>query len=126
MGRLYHAHMQVHPLDAASDVPPYEQLRVQVASRAAAGDLAPGTRLPTVRALATELGVAVNTVAKAYRALETDGVITTDGRRGTFVAASAAGGSADAAEAARAYVATARRLGLTLTEALHLLERSWK
>ena len=67
-----------------SDVPPFEQLRAQIATRAASGDLPAGTRLPTVRALAAELGLAANTVAKAYRALETDGVITTEGRRGTF------------------------------------------
>jgi DNA-binding transcriptional regulator YhcF (GntR family) len=118
---LYHADMQVHPLDPSSSDPPYEQLRAQVATRAATGDLPAGTRLPTVRALAADLGLAVNTVAKAYRALETDGVITTAGRRGTFVS----GASGDARAAAAAYVATARRLDLTLTEAVRLVEESW-
>ncbi|WP_296604431.1 GntR family transcriptional regulator [Nocardioides sp.] len=117
--------MEVHPLDPASSVAPYEQLRAQLATRAASGDLPAGTRLPTVRALAAELSLAVNTVARAYRELEADGVITTEGRRGTFVAATAAGGSTEAADAASTYVATARRLGLTLPEALHLLERHW-
>jgi DNA-binding transcriptional regulator YhcF (GntR family) len=121
MGRLYHADMEVHPLDADSSVPPFEQLRTQIATRAASGDLPAGTRLPTVRALAAELGLAANTVAKAYRALESDGVITTEGRRGTFVS----GASADAREAAAAYVATARRLDLTLPEAIRLVEQSW-
>ncbi|RYJ03481.1 MAG: GntR family transcriptional regulator, partial [Actinomycetales bacterium] len=74
--------MEVLPLDPGSDVPPYEQLRVQVASRAASGELPAGTKLPTVRALAAELNLAVNTVAKAYRALETDGVIATEGSVG--------------------------------------------
>ena len=113
--------MEVYPLDAGSPVPPFEQLRTQVATRAASGDLPPGTRLPTVRALATELGLAANTVAKAYRALETDGVITTEGRRGTFVS----GASGDAREAASAYVVTARRLDLTRSEAIRLVEQSW-
>lgn len=117
--------MDVHPLDAASDGPPYEQLRVQIASRAATGDLAPGTRLPTVRALATELHLAVNTVARAYRELEADGVVVTEGRRGTFVAASAAAGTGEATDAAAAYVTSARRLGLALPEAVHLVERAW-
>ena len=108
--------MDVHPLDPDSDRPPFEQLRVQIASRAATGDLAPGTRLPTVRALAAELSLAVNTVARACRELEHDGVVVTEGRRGSFVAAS---------EAARAYVLTARRLGLGLPEATHLIERAW-
>ena len=117
--------MDVHPLDAASAVPAFEQLRAQIAARAASGELAPGTRLPTVRTLAADLHLAVNTVAKAYRELETDGVITTEGRRGSFIAASSAGRSADAATAATSYAATARRLGLTLPEATRLLEQSW-
>lgn len=115
----------VRPLDPDSPLPPFEQLRAQVAGRAAAGELPAGTRLPTVRALAAELGLAANTVAKAYRSLEADGVITTEGRRGTFVAASAAGSGADARLAAAAYASTARRLGLTLPEALGLVEREW-
>ena len=115
--------MDVHPLDPSSDVAPYEQLRSQVATRAASGDLPAGTRLPTVRALAADLGLAANTVAKAYRALETDGVIVTEGRRGTFIASTTAG--ADVRDAAAAYVAAARRQGLTLPEAVRLVERGW-
>ncbi|MDF1604756.1 GntR family transcriptional regulator [Nocardioides sp. YIM 152315] len=115
----------VHPLDASSPVPPFEQLRAQIATRAAAGDLPAGTRLPTVRALAADLGLAANTVAKAYRALETDGVVATEGRRGTFVAASAAGTGADARDAAAAYASAVRRLGLTLPEAVRLVEQTW-
>lgn len=117
--------MDVHPLDPSSDRPPYEQLRVQIASRAASGDLPPGTRLPTVRALALEIGLATNTVAKAYRALEADGVLVAEGRRGTFVAMTRPAGSGEATRAAAAYAATARRLGLGLTEASALLERAW-
>jgi DNA-binding transcriptional regulator YhcF (GntR family) len=115
----------IHPLDPDSETPPYEQLRAQVAARAASGDLPAGTRLPTVRALAAELGLAVNTVAKAYRALETDGVIATEGRRGTFVATTTAGSSDAARIAASAYVAAARRQGLTLPEAIRLVEQGW-
>lgn len=117
--------MEVHPLDPASTVPPFEQLRAQLASRAAEGDLPAGSKLPTVRALAADLGLAVNTVAKAYRALEADGVIVTEGRRGTFVSATAVGTSGAAGEAAAAYVAAVRRLGLTLPEAVRLVEQGW-
>jgi DNA-binding transcriptional regulator YhcF (GntR family) len=117
--------MDVLPPDPASDSPPYEQLRVQIASRAASGELPAGTRLPTVRALAAELGLATNTVAKAYRALEADGVLVGEGRRGTFVALSEPAGSDEAADAAAAYAATARRLGLALPEAHTLLDRTW-
>jgi DNA-binding transcriptional regulator YhcF (GntR family) len=115
----------VLPLDDASDVAPFEQLRTQVAGRASSGDLPAGTKLPTVRALAQELGVAAGTVARAYRELEADGVVVTEGRRGTFVASSAAATSADAAAAASAYAAAARRLGLGRDEAVKLLHDTW-
>ncbi|MCY7394749.1 MAG: GntR family transcriptional regulator [Nocardioides sp.] len=98
---------------------------MQVARRAASGDLAPGTRLPTVRGLATELGVATNTVARAYRELEADGVIVTEGRRGTFVASSTAASSSEAQVAAERYAAMSRRLGLGLDEARKLLDEAW-
>lgn len=117
--------LPIHPLDPDSPVAPYEQLRAQVASRAATGDLPAGTRLPTVRALATELGVAANTVARAYRELEGDGVVVTEGRRGTFVASGTAAASGAAVTAAAAYVAQARRLGLTRAEAIRLVEDGW-
>ena len=117
--------MTIHPLDPGDGEPPFEQLRRQVATRAARGDLAPGTRLPTVRALATELGVAPGTVARAYKELEADGVVVTEGRRGTSIAASASAASADAGRAAATYAAEARRLGLGLDEATRLLQRAW-
>ena len=68
-----------------SPVPPYEQLRAQIATMVASGVLAPGARLPTIRQLAGDLGLAGGTVARAYRELERDGVITGRGRHGTFV-----------------------------------------
>jgi len=115
--------VSIHPLDGDAGVAPYEQLRSQVARRVSTGDLEPGTKLPTVRALATELGVAPGTVARAYTELEADGVVVTEGRRGTFVAAAAA--PADVVEAAEEYAATARRLGLTLPEATRVLGDAW-
>lgn len=115
--------MTVLPLDPASSEPLYEQLRAQIATRAASGDLEAGTRLPTVRQLAVDLGVGVRTVQRVYTELEADGVVVTEGRRGTFVAAVEVPG--DAVEAAAEYAATARRLGLTLSEATRLLDRSW-
>ncbi len=118
--------MSIHPLDVGAPEPPFEQLRTQVARRAASGDLPPGTRLPTVRALAAELGLAANTVARAYRELESDGVVVTEGRRGTFVAATAAAASGGAREAAADYVAACRRLGLGRAEATRLVERAWQ
>lgn len=116
--------MDVLPPDADADASPFEQLRAQLARRVASGELTPGTRLPTVRALAEQLGLAAGTVARAYRELEADGVVVTEGRRGTFVA-SAAPPPAAADAAAATYAATARRLGLALPEAQRLLERAW-
>lgn len=117
--------MGQYSVDPDGDVPPFEQLRMQIAGRIASGELAPGRRLPTVRALAEEVGLAVNTVAKTYRTLEADGAVVTEGRRGTFVPGTAAGSGGEAGAAAAAYVATVRRLGLGLAEATHLVERAW-
>jgi DNA-binding transcriptional regulator YhcF (GntR family) len=110
-------------VDSTSPVPPYEQVRAQVAAQVADGTLPAGTRLPTVRRLAEELGLAANTVARVYKELEADGVVETQGRRGTFVRSS--GPSASAVGAAHEYVAAARRLGLTRPEAVRLVEESW-
>ena len=72
-------------LDRSSPEPLSEQLSAAIAERIRRGSLAPGTRLPTVRALAGELELAPNTVAKAYGALEDQGLIVGRGRAGTFV-----------------------------------------
>jgi DNA-binding transcriptional regulator YhcF (GntR family) len=127
-------------IDPTSPVAPFEQLRTHVASQVADGRLPAGSKLPTVRSLAAELGVAVNTVARAYRELEADGVVVTEGRRGTFVRSSVVDGTSDApatdrthgtdaAAAARTaaeeFVRTVRRLGLTGAEATRLVEQAW-
>jgi len=117
--------MDQFSVDSADNRPPYEQLRIQIAARIASGALPPGSRLPTVRALASDLGLAVNTVAKTYRALEADGAVVTEGRRGTFVPLGAGATGGEAAAAAREYVAVARRLGLGVAEATALVERHW-
>lgn len=72
-------------IDAASAVPPFRQLHDAVVAAISAGTLSPGARLPTVRGLATELGLAANTVASAYRSLEAAGIVEGRGRAGTFV-----------------------------------------
>lgn len=87
------------------------------ASIVAAG-LPAGTKLPTVRALADELGLAVNTVAKAYRELEAAGVLETRGRAGTFVALSSDAAEHALQEAAAAYAARAASLGIDPARAL--------
>jgi DNA-binding transcriptional regulator YhcF (GntR family) len=72
-------------VDDGSSVPPYEQIRAQIAALVHAGALAEGDRLPPVRALATSLGVAAGTVARAYTELETDGLVQGQRRLGTVV-----------------------------------------
>jgi GntR family transcriptional regulator len=65
--------------------PVYEQIVRQIHDGVKSGRLQPGTPLPTVRQLATDLEVNRNTVARAYKLLEDQGVILTAGRKGTFV-----------------------------------------
>ncbi len=120
-------------VDPASGTPPFEQLRRQVAAMVAEGTLSPGSRMPTVRRLAADLGLAANTVARAYRELETDGVIATHGRKGTFVSSAVIDHDTSpdrttgerARAAADAYVASVRALGLGVTEATRLVELAW-
>ena len=104
--------------DPRSPVPPYEQIRAQLARQVQSGELAPGTRLPTVRRLAGDLGLAVNTVARAYRELERDGLVATRGRNGTVVAGV---DESRALDAAAEYAARVRALGLPADRALELI-----
>ena len=105
-------------IDAHATTPPFEQLRLQVLEGVADGSLAPGTKLPTVRALAEQLGLATNTVARSYRELETAGVIETRGRSGSFVALSTDAAAHAAQEAAAAYTSRTRALGISPDAAL--------
>ncbi len=73
-------------LDAESLIPPYEQLRSQVATLIASGTLKVADRLPAIRQLAGDLGIASGTVARAYRELENLGLVQAK-KRGTFVTA---------------------------------------
>jgi DNA-binding transcriptional regulator YhcF (GntR family) len=111
-------------IDPKSATPPYEQLRSQVTEQARSGVLAAGTRLPPVRQLATDLGLAANTVARTYRELEQDGVVVTRGRHGTFVAASPDPGLQAAHEAAVAYAARIRQLAIAPDKALALVSEA--
>jgi DNA-binding transcriptional regulator YhcF (GntR family) len=80
--------------------------------------------LPTVRELAAELGLAVNTVARAYRELESAGVLETRGRFGTFVARVDPADTAMAA-AAQTYVQAARALGVGKADAIRYLQEAF-
>ncbi len=108
-------------IEPGSSTPPFEQVRLGIAERVRRGELVAGTKLPTVRALAAELGLAVNTVARAYRELEADGVLETRGRHGTFIAESGDPSRDRAGRAAADYVALVRRLGLSDADAVELV-----
>ncbi len=109
--------MIVH-VDPADPTPVYEQLRAQIATMVAVGTLTDGTQLPTIRQLASDLGLAKGTVAKAYEALLRDGVVDAAGRRGTVVRRTAVEASddgevaRDAAAAGRAFAVALHQLGL--------------
>ncbi|MEV7232419.1 GntR family transcriptional regulator, partial [Polymorphospora sp. NPDC051019] len=72
-------------VDVASPSPVYEQIRSQIAAFVRTGVLREGDRLPTVRALAADLGIAVNTVARAYQELQAAGLVRVARRHGTVV-----------------------------------------
>lgn len=72
-------------IDSKSGVPFYRQIIEQVKFAIARGDIEPGDRLPTVRQLAVDLSINLNTVIRAYRELEIEGAIETQQGSGTFV-----------------------------------------
>ncbi|MFE0752074.1 GntR family transcriptional regulator [Gordonia sp. NPDC058843] len=110
-------------IDTDSDRPPFEQVRVGVIDLLESGELLTGERLPTVRALASRLGVAANTVARSYRELEAAGVIETRGRQGSFVKAGRHDALDAGFQAAQQYVETARELGLDDPVIVEMLNR---
>ena len=116
-------------VDPGSPTPPYEQIRAQVATMIEAGTLPTGTQLPPIRQLAADLGLAANTVARAYRELELEGFVTSRVRHGTTVAARPALGRTEIRrridEAAHAFAAIARQLGVDADEATARLRAAY-
>jgi DNA-binding transcriptional regulator YhcF (GntR family) len=108
-------------IDHGSSVPPFEQVRAQFAAQIADGTLVVGARLPTVRALADELELAINTVARAYRELEAAGLVETRGRAGTVVSAAGDRTAQRLLAAAQAYAKVARDCGADAERALDVV-----
>ncbi|GAA1484162.1 GntR family transcriptional regulator [Brachybacterium fresconis] len=104
---------------------PAEQIRDRISGLITTGALARGDRLPSVRQLATDLEVAPGTVAKAYRALESDGLIVSRAGAGTRVSEDASSVSPAVARAARRLASTGRQDGLDLEEAVRVLRAMW-
>ena len=100
-------------VDLGAAEPPYEQVRAQLAGLITTGELNEGDRLPTVRGLAADLGIAVNTVARAYRELEAEGLVLTRRRAGTTVAAGSHTADAALRHTATAYAERAVEAGLS-------------
>lgn len=111
-------------VDHDAPTPPFEQICRGIVAQISAGTLAPGQRLPPVRALAAELGVAANTAARAYRELEQAGVLVTRGRHGTFVSDDPDPARHAARLAAEAYATQVRTLGIDVEVALALVRRA--
>ena len=119
----------IFTVDPRSGVPLYLQLIEQIKRAVALGSLLPGEQLPTVKALALELTVNPNTVARVYRELERDGVIDTSPGRGSFVRtgdnAEARRAVADVARTAfESAVREAKSLGLSRAETLDEMTRA--
>jgi GntR family transcriptional regulator len=115
-------------VDAGSALPPYEQLREQISTMVSSGVLAVGARLPTIRQLSRDLDLAPGTVSRAYRELETEGVIEARGRHGTFIASpphltAPEQGSRLIAEASR-FARIAEQLGASTDEAIDAVRQA--
>jgi DNA-binding transcriptional regulator YhcF (GntR family) len=108
-------------IDPADHAPPFEQVRAQISRLIATGRLLPGDRLPTVRALAVDLGLASNTVARAYKALEADGLVEAHSRAGTRVASGTHTTEVALASLSAKFAMAAHDAGLSEARALELV-----
>jgi DNA-binding transcriptional regulator YhcF (GntR family) len=114
-------------IDRTLDDPVYEQVADQLRKLVAAGELAPGTPLPPVRQLAGDLGVNLNTIARAYRLLESERFLVIRGRAGVAVAAPAEKIEQPArvrlVDEMRATLARLRQSGMATEELLSVVRR---
>lgn len=108
--------------------PVYLQIKEQLERRIAAGTLEEGDALPSVRALAKQLGINPNTVVRAYRELESAGLVESRHGEGTFVA----GGESRQESASKlllshavTYARASQELGVDLNDAQAALKQAW-
>ncbi|MEU3332180.1 GntR family transcriptional regulator [Glutamicibacter creatinolyticus] len=112
-------------IDAQDPTAPYQQVREQILAAIAGGKLAPGTKLPSVRALAEQLSLATNTVAKVYKELEAQGAVVTRGRHGTIVQASAERGVQEVTDAAADLARACQLWNVTEDKAIQYLRAAF-
>jgi len=119
--------MQTLTIDRGLDDPVYEQVADQVRRLVASGALVAGTALPPVRQLAGNLGVSLNTIARAYRLLENEGFLVIRDRAGVVVAAPAQTVEDSARsrllDQMRSTLARLRQAGMATDELLHVVRR---
>lgn len=109
-------------VDPGGPTPPFEQVRRQLTLLVETGRLVAGERLPSVRQLAEDLGLATGTVARSYRELEAAGLVTTRRGAGTRVAERLESDDSDLEVAAQEYLDRARDLGVGHDRAIQVLE----
>lgn len=107
-------------LDFNSDIPIYQQIRNQVVTAIASGELKPGEKLPTIRALAEEAGINMMTASKAYQLLKAEGYITTGRRDGATVRIPERGANPETVEGLRLRICELRLAGMGKDEILAL------
>lgn len=110
-------------LDFSGDVPIYQQIRNQVVTAIASGQLSPGEKLPTIRALAEEAGINMMTASKAYQLLKSEGYITTGRRDGATVRLPETGAGPETIEGLRLRICELRLAGMGKEEILELCGR---
>lgn len=114
-------------IDRGLEEPVYQQVAGQLRRLVASGALGPGTALPSVRQLAGDLGVNLNTIARAYRLLESEGFLVIRDRAGVVVAAPAeeidGAARGKLLDELRATLARLRQAGMTTEELLTVMRR---
>lgn len=115
----------VFRLDSSTGVPFYRQIIDQVLLAVGDGRLKPGTQLPTVRQLAVDLSVNLNTIAKAYREMEIRGIVQTQQGTGTFIAARPGAKSREKRKALQdlvdRFIANGEALGIPIADLVEAL-----
>ena len=117
-------------LHHSSPMPPYEQIRLQICTLIASGQLLAGDQLPSVRQLARDLGVAPNTVVRAYNELEREGWVVTSTRRSVSVAPHPPVGTQEGRrqkleQAVTQFLVVVHQLGASAEEVQDEINRQW-